>query len=592
MIESEYKKYIEQYTVRRDKKTVQRNVLTVSKLLLFALFIWSIYLLLESYHLWKVAAMVAEVIAFAILTKIDSDVHRSLRLYNAMIDCCSVELEYLSGEFSKLDKGERYISAEHPYSHDLDIFGEESLFCSVNRGITGRGADRLASLLSQQIPDSSETITERQRAVLELKDRPEWRLLFRATGMCNPISESDIKYINEWREEPLFFKSDTHKYLLYASNTIMALFIAGAFFDSAFITIAGSWFIVQLLTAMFYNKKILLFSGKLGKFVSSAGNYFHLIKLLKSENFESELLNNIKSDLFEKKDSIKAFRSLKRIFGDIENRANLLGFLVMNGLYIRDLHLMSQMDVWKGRNIDDIGRWIEAVSEVDAVASISNYSFNHPDYTFPKFTGELIIDAVSMSHPLIGSEAIPNNFKVEKVHDFSIITGANMAGKSTFLRTVGVNMVLAYAGSPVCAERLTLTCIPLFTSMRTTDNLSKGTSYFHAELLRLKKLVERASQGTPLFIILDEMLKGTNSHDKLNGSLKFLVKLLDLSVSGIIATHDLALGELADSYPSNFRNLCFEIDNTEDGIIYDYKLKKGISKNMNASILLEKMGLI
>ena len=592
MVESYYKNSIQGYSVKRNKTAIHRNMLTVAKLLLFALFIWSLYSIIDIYSLWKVVALTVIAVCFTIFTNEDNKVSGRLKLYDSLIECCNIELDYLYGNFSKLDRGDRYISPTHPYSHDLDIFGEESLFCSLNRTVTGKGADRLASLLTQEVPDKREVIIERQKSVVELKNKLDWTLLFRATGMNNRVSESDIQYIDRWRKEPSFFNGKLHKYLLYASNLIMVALIIVSIIDPFFVTIAGAWFVVQLSVSIFFSKSISLFSERLGKFISSIGNYFYTIELIEKENFTSDLLREISAKFFGQKNSIKAFRSLKRIYGDIENRSNLLGYLIMNGLYIRDLYIISAMDRWREFYINDIERGIEAMSEIDMLVSLANYSFNHPDYTIPEFTDNVIIEAISVGHPLIRGGMVTNDFKIDKLHSFSIITGANMAGKSTFLRTVGVNMALAYTGAPVCAKQLNLTTIPLFTSMRTTDNLAKGTSYFHAELLRLQSLVERALQERPIFIILDEMLKGTNSSDKLNGSLKFLIKLLEMPVSGIIATHDLALGELATSYPANFRNLCFEICHNDDDITYDYKLKEGISKNMNASILLEKMGLI
>ena len=191
-----------------------------------------------------------------------------------------------------------------------------------------------------------------------------------------------------------------------------------------------------------------------------------------------------------------------------------------------------------------------------------------------------------------GISRIHNDFEVARLHEFYIITGANMAGKSTFLRAIGVNLVLACCGAVVRAECFEFQPTALFTSMRTVDNLAKGTSYFHAELLRLQQLVNMAQHEERLFIILDEILKGTNSRDKLNGSRRFLQKLLTLPVAGLVATHDLELGELANTIPDNFFNRCFEITHTDDDIAYDYKLKPGISQNMNASILLEKMKLV
>jgi Mismatch repair ATPase (MutS family) len=592
MKELYYKVSREEYSLTRNKTAVRRNILSTIKLLLFVSFVWNLYSVIDIYSLWKIFSLIVIAVSFTLLTKIDLKVFGKLKLYDSLIECCNIEIDCLSGNFSKLDKGERYISATHPYSHDLDIFGEESLFCLLNRTVTGKGTDRLATLLTQEIPDNPKVIIDRQKGVAELKAINKWMLLFRATGINNRVSESDIQYIDRWRNEPLFFNSKVYNYLLYASNLVMATLITASIINPSLVTVAGVWFVIQLCVSVFFGKKISLFSEKLGRFISSIGNYFHIIELVEKRNFTSDLLKELKEKLFEQKNSIKAFRSLKRIYGDIENRSNLLGFLIMNGLYIRDLYVMSAMDRWRKLYINDIERWIEAMSEMDMLVSLSTYAFNYPDYTVPEFVDNVVIEATSVGHPLIRRGMVSNDFKIETLHSFFIITGANMAGKSTFLRTIGVNMALAYTGAPVCAEQFKLTAIPLFTSMRTTDNLAKGTSYFHAELLRLRNLIDRASQRGPIFIILDEMLKGTNSHDKLNGSLKFLTKLLQLPVSGIIATHDLALGDLAASYPANFRNLCFEIEHTESGITYDYRLKEGISKNMNASILLEKMGLI
>ena len=185
-----------------------------------------------------------------------------------------------------------------------------------------------------------------------------------------------------------------------------------------------------------------------------------------------------------------------------------------------------------------------------------------------------------------------NDFGIDRLHEFYIITGANMAGKSTFLRAVGVNLVLACCGAVVHASSFEFQPMAIFTSMRTVDDLAKGTSYFHAELLRLQKLVTMAEREEKTFIILDEILKGTNSRDKLNGSRRFLQKLLTLPIAGLVATHDLELGALADTQPEHYFNRCFEITHTDDDIVYDYKLKPGISQNMNASILLEKMKLV
>ena len=256
------------------------------------------------------------------------------------------------------------------------------------------------------------------------------------------------------------------------------------------------------------------------------------------------------------------------------------------------MHTILDLDKWKEKYSACINQWTTAISQTDALASMANFSFNHPEYTFPVISDNYQLNAEGIGHPLLqNKKCVTNDFAIFREHQMFIVTGANMAGKSTFLRTVGINLVLAQSGNVVRSARFDFHPTALFTSMRTTDNLAKDTSYFHAELLRLKQLVEMAKQEH-VFIILDEMLKGTNSVDKLNGSLAFLRKLLQYPVTGLIATHDLALGELANEYPENFFNVCFEITHQGEEIQYDYKLHKGVSTTMNASILLKQMGLI
>ena len=224
---------------------------------------------------------------------------------------------------------------------------------------------------------------------------------------------------------------------------------------------------------------------------------------------------------------------------------------------------------------------------------MANYRFNHPAYCLPVICQDRLLDTEEIGHPLLKSERnVTNDFSIRSLHQIAIVTGANMAGKSTFLRTIGVNLILAQSGNVVCSRYFAFQPMTLFTSMRTTDSLSKDTSYFHAELLRLQQLVNIAQQEDKVFIILDEMLKGTNSVDKLNGSLAFLKRILSYPISGLVATPDLALGELAADFPEHFFNVCFEIVHSGSQITYDYKLHPGISSNMNASILLKQMGLI
>ena len=267
--------------------------------------------------------------------------------------------------------------------------------------------------------------------------------------------------------------------------------------------------------------------------------------------------------------------------------------VMLNGAFMRDIHTMMRLDRWKRRNIDAIGEWQSAVSRMEMLNSFAIYRFNNPAFTYPEIDDTVILEAKEMSHPLMFfRDPVSNDMSIKSLHELFIITGANMSGKSTFLRAIGANWVLASCGCPVSASSFRFTPMKLFSSMRTSDNLSSGTSYFHAEILRLRALISAAETGEPMFIILDEILKGTNSQDKLNGSRRFILKLITLPLSGVIATHDLELGELESAYPENIYNRCFEVEYKDDDLSYDYKLRKGVSQNMNASFLLEKFGLV
>jgi len=316
--------------------------------------------------------------------------------------------------------------------------------------------------------------------------------------------------------------------------------------------------------------------------------------LVNEQEFKSKKLLEIKESLFGgNHNALFAFKDASKILNAFDQRSNILITIVLNGLYMRDLFLLIRLDRWKEKYNGHLLGWINSLAEVDTLSSLANFHFNNPEFIYPSIDNNKIISAKGLGHPAIDENVrVCNDFELADNHKIDIITGANMAGKSTFLRTVGINLILAKCGGPVCATSFNFKPVTLFTSMRTTDDLADETSYFHAELLRLKQLIDLANGEEQVFIILDEILKGTNSKDKLNGSKRFLIRLLELPVSGLVATHDLELGKLESEHFEHFRNICFEIDIVGSNINYDYKLKSGVSQNMNATLLMESMGLI
>jgi DNA mismatch repair ATPase MutS len=259
-----------------------------------------------------------------------------------------------------------------------------------------------------------------------------------------------------------------------------------------------------------------------------------------------------------------------------------------------DYICIFRLEKWKAGFKDLFPVWLEMLGEVDALISFSNYAANNPDFTYPAISiDNTVISAKNLGHQLIeANKRVCNDFKLERHGIICIVSGANMAGKSTFLRTIAINFILGMAGAPVCAEKMSFIPLKLFTSMRTTDSLSNNESYFYAELKRLKLLKAKIENGEPVLFILDEILKGTNSADKSLGSKLFLGKMIELGATGLIATHDTSLGELENSWPDQIINKCFEIEIEGENIKFDYKLHNGITRKMNAAFLMKQMGIL
>ena len=476
----------------------------------------------------------------------------------------------------------------------LDLFGEDSLFQHLNRTVTFSGTQKLVSWLLSLSKDP-EVIHSRQQAAEELCAEPEWCQHFRAAGALHPTQALDAVILKSGpTESPFFSKHSTVRLILWIANTIVIVSWAVTSFTPLPFSISLVLSLLQLSALALYIKKINAYHQRLNLFLKTISNYLPLVRLIHDQSFRSPYLQKIRHSLFTpESNSLQALTQLHRIQNSLDQRGNIVITFILNGLYLKDFHTLLRLDHWRKKYGPDIETWTDVLSEADALISMANYRFNHPAYCLPVICQDRLLDTEEIGHPLLKSERnVTNDFSIRSLHQIAIVTGANMAGKSTFLRTIGVNLILAQSGNVVCSRYFAFQPMTLFTSMRTTDSLSKDTSYFHAELLRLQQLVNIAQQEDKVFIILDEMLKGTNSVDKLNGSLAFLKRILSYPISGLVATHDLALGELADDFPEHFFNVCFEIVHSGSQITYDYKLHPGISSNMNASILLKQMGLI
>ena len=516
-----------------------------------------------------------------------------LKHFRNLIKINSDEKEVLNNQFSNFSAGEKYIDREHAYSYDLDLFGQGSLYQYLNRAITLVGSDLLAKRLIN-IKTNEPIIKSKQEAISELAPKIDWRHNFLATGYSCPVSNDDNRKIDFWIDKPVYFI----KRILFKILIILLPIVTLSFL---LLLIAGishsAWFVFFALIQLFIASVLLRHTNKEQRVVSEElrilKNYSKLIYLIEKESFSSSLLCNLQNDL--QTDSVNAelaFKKLIRIIDAFDTRLNIFLGVILNATLMWDLYSLMRLERWKQKYGKNVKQWVKVIAEFDVYCSIANFAYNNQEFVYPELSNEIVINAEELGHPLIPqSQRVNNDFTVNSLGEMDIITGANMAGKSTFLRTVGVNFILALNGMPVCAKNFKFKIMDLFSGMRTADSLKENESYFYAELKRLKYIIDKLKQEEPTLILLDEILKGTNSIDKAKGSWKFIEHLIVLKATGIVATHDLTLCEIEKEHPENIKNKCFEVDIDGQKINFDYKLKSGVTQNMNASILMKQMGI-
>lgn len=486
---------------------------------------------------------------------------------------------------------------QHPFAKDLDILGKNSLFSYLNYGETTLGKNKLKDFLLDLSVEKKEIIL-RQKSVAELSEKTAWNIHFLTLAKSMEI-KGEIAHPNK---SNLVFKNAVLANIativipiLTLVTLVLAIFtsISGVLIGLMFV---GILIISRIVLYVYRNKMLAL--GELISFDSNQYEQFlNVFSHIENENFTEELNQTLQNKLRSGKSrsSRKEIEKLARLLRNYESGQSNIG-VILNNFFLWNLNFTLKIEKQFNAIDEDLPKWFEAFAEFEAFISLGIFKFKNPDYIFPEINEDgAKFKAEELIHPLLfQSEVVSNDFTINQSTEISIITGANMTGKSTFLRTVGINLVLAMTGCPVAAKEFSFIPMKLFTSMSTSDSLSDGTSYFNAEILRLRKLVENLENGEPQFIILDEILKGTNSQDKLTGSELFLQKLMKSNVlfSCLIATHDLDLTKIEDRFPLKIKNYCFELQNIDGELETDYKLQKGVTKSMNAIYLMRKFKII
>jgi hypothetical protein len=503
------------------------------------------------------------------------------------------ELNYLNGDFSSFPSGEQYVNPHHEFTLDLDIFGPQSLFHRINRAVTTGGSDFLAKELAETRVRTINEIELRREAIRELSDRESLRAIFLAQGMGRQINTTAIMEalheVQKLRISRLAAHQITH---IAAVGSIFVFYglLAGAIFGPLSAAFPLLWVLLQIVAVyLLFGRTLKQVNRSIDIILPRLGIYVNLIMQIVTSDLKSQEGRDIIGQLSaHEQNALKSFRLLKGIISDLDQR-NEVWVPISNALYLADYFIVRRFLLWQDSYMGHIDAWIAAVSHFDALVSMATFRYNEPAATDAELVDadEVIYKARGLYHPFLGQKAVRNDFTIDDQH-YYIITGANMAGKSTFLRSIGINYVLACCGMPIFADSLHVSLFSLFSSMRTTDDLAHGISYFNAELLRLQQLIETCRQNRHTLIILDEILKGTNSLDKLNGSRLFLQFVSVLPITGLIATHDLELSKMQQEYPDRFHNYCFEIQ-PSDEITYTYCISEGVARNQNATFLLKKI---
>lgn len=503
------------------------------------------------------------------------------------------ETDRLQGKIQAFDTGERYANAHHPYTSDLDIFGSHSLFQLLNRAVTAIGKDKLANWLQQPAP--ADIIIARQTAIAELVPALDWRQQLQAQAMHYKQKAEEPLLFFRWLHEPDFYQNKAWlKGCLFILPLATLLALVGWWQEWVSYYPAGALVLTQYLLCYRYQAARDAYYEQSSGMYEVLRSYQVLLSHIERLPVQAPLLQEWQSMLRIKgKPASGYFQELAGIIEYLSARLNTFMSFLLNNILMWDFFWMYRLENWKKNMATNLEPVLQAVSDMEALASLAAFNYANPAYAVPEMSRQPFeIQATELGHPLIfAASRITNNFSMAGAGQTLVITGSNMSGKSTFLRTVGINLVLAFAGAGVSARFFRVYPAQVFTAMRTQDNLAESTSSFYAELKRLKMLLDLTAAGTPVYYLLDEILKGTNSRDRHLGAQALIRQLHRRHASGLISTHDLELGYMHNESPDYIQNYSFNSVIEGDQIIFDYKLQPGICSSFNASKLMQQMGI-
>ncbi|HTJ13040.1 MAG TPA: hypothetical protein VL547_13480 [Dinghuibacter sp.] len=549
----------------------------------------------ENQEAWWVVAVLGGLAAFGRAIALDVDNNGRIRRLEGLKGLVEQEL-YFVREDKPVKAAEDGLqgndTTEHPYAFDLDIFGKGSLYRMVNRCHTEPGQRMLADWLLA--PADRETILERQEAVKELGADPDGLFDLAALTQETPVRQATVDRILRWLRKPQStFREGYWKVVRWVypvvSLGVLAAYGVGLVPSAVF----GLCCVVFVAFSASLSKRVIEPYIVLSGIVGEIGTLSEGVRMVEGRALKAALNRRLQDELKARGATGSAeIQGLDRLLHRFDYRLNPFIFIPLNAFLLWDLWQMLGLNEWRDRNKDAVERWINTLAAMEALGSVSLMHYNRPGWVFPEITGGRDFEATRLGHPLIPEgKRVANDFATRGAGQLDLVTGSNMAGKSTFLRTVGVNIVLAMAGAPVCADTCRLSVGLVASSMRVADNLEDSTSTFYAELKKLRSIIDRVKRKEPVFILLDEILRGTNSRDRLAGSQALVRQLIRDGAVGIVATHDLELAQMEAELPKKVHNYYFDVQFNGDELNFDYTLRKGVCTTRNAEVLMRQIGI-
>jgi hypothetical protein len=588
-----YQEQVKKHTAVLGRLMKKRNLLGWLRLFVFLATIIISYKVFVDAGVLGLVPLVTGLSLFIYLVLSDTDNATEIANTKTLIHINEEEIKILNNDYLHRRDGSQFLPAVHDYANDLDLFGKASIFQWMNRCSSEQGKQLLADNLLHAL--AVPQIRERQEAVKELAPMIEWRQQFQSFSeqttitiateekTCNWIAEEEKHFTGN------FWKAFVWIYTIVTLSSAVAT-VMGYIPSGIFLFLFGVYFTVSIVLSRNTIHAYILLS----RIVEEIGTLEKLIGWVEKEKFSSALPNRLKTNIRPEGESASAqIKHLKSILDKFDLRLNLVGPLFLNSFLLWDVRQMMALNDWRRKNRQIVPKLFQTVAAAEVLNSLAAIHFNHPGWCQPELrTEHFIFKSTELGHPLIRQkERVNNHFEVGVNTLISLVTGSNMAGKSTFLRSIGVNMVLAQMGAPVCARTFTVSPVRLMTSMRIADNLAENTSTFYAELKKLKTIIEAVNRQENVFILLDEILRGTNSHDRHTGSAAFITQLIRQHAYAVIATHDLELAELKSQHPQSIENYHFDVQVKGEELFFDYKLKEGVCHSLNASLLMKKIGI-